>query len=79
MALFPKSFAITLPCHLMTSTIGLRTGTFARWVSFIGYACGLVLLLVIGNFAWIALLFPLWVLLVSTYILYADCRKNEAG
>ena len=60
----------------MTSTIGLRTGTFVRWVSFLGYACGLVLLLIIGDFAWIALLFPLWVLLVSTYILCADFRKK---
>lgn len=63
----------------MTSTIGLRTGTLARWVSFAGYACGLVLLLVIGDFAWIALIFPLWVLLVSTYVLYSDFRKKEAG
>ena len=33
---------------------------------------GLVLLLVITEFPWIALIFPLWVLLVSTYILYSD-------
>lgn len=61
----------------MTSTIGLRTAVLARWVSFVGYACGLVLLLVIGNFAWIALIFPLWVLLVSTYILYTDFRQKS--
>lgn len=55
----------------VTSTIGLRTGVLARWVSFAGFAFGLVLLLVITDFAWIALLFPLWALLVSTYILIA--------
>ena len=44
----------------MTSTIGMRTGVLARWVSFVGFACGLVLLLVIADFLWIALLFPLW-------------------
>ena len=55
-----------------TSTIGLRTAVLARWVSFVGYAFGLVLLLVMTEFAWITLLFPLWVLLVSTYILWAS-------
>jgi hypothetical protein len=60
----------------MTSTIGLRTAILARWVSFVGYACGLVLLLMIGNFAGITLIFPFWVLLVSTYVLYSDFRKK---
>ena len=58
----------------MTSTIGLRTGFLARWVSFVGYVLGLILLLVISDFAWIVLLFPGWVLLVSAWILVADFR-----
>ena len=56
----------------VTSTIGLRTAVLARWVSLVGFACGLVLLLAISDFAWIVLIFPLWALLVSTYILYSD-------
>jgi hypothetical protein len=60
----------------VTSTIGLRTAVLARWVSFVGFALGLVLLLVITEFAWIALVFPLWVLLVSTYILYSDFQRE---
>ena len=60
----------------VTSTIGLRTAVLARWVSFVGFAFGLVLLLVITDFAWIALVFPLWVLLVSTYILCSDFLKE---
>jgi hypothetical protein len=32
-----------------TCTIGLRTAMIPRWVAFTGYACGLVLLLVIAN------------------------------
>ena len=63
----------------VTSTIGLRTGVLARWVSFVGFACGLVLLLVITSFAWIALLFPLWVLVVSAYILYSDFRQDYSA
>jgi len=57
---------------IVTSTIGLRTAVLSRWVSFVGFAFGLILLLVITEFAWIALLLPLWVLLLSTYILIAD-------
>jgi hypothetical protein len=53
----------------MTSTIGLRTGIFPRWLSYVGFTCGLILLLAMTDFAWIALLFPLWALLVSAYIL----------
>ena len=61
----------------VTSTIGLRTGVLARWLSFVGFAPGLVLLFVITEFAWIALVFPLWVLLVSAYILYSDFQHER--
>jgi hypothetical protein len=56
----------------VTSTIGLRAAVLARWVSFVGFALGLILLFAITDFAWVALLFPLWALLVSTYILVTD-------
>jgi hypothetical protein len=59
----------------VTSMIGLRTGVLARWVSFVGFALGMVLLLIITDFAWIALLFPFWVLLVSGYILIEDATR----
>jgi len=55
-----------------TCTIALRTAIFPRFVAFSGFVCGLALLLVISNWLWIALLFPLWILLVSTQILVAD-------
>lgn len=74
-----NTFGIRMAAVFMfvTSTIGLRTAVFARWVSFSGFALGLVLLLVITDFAWIALLFPLWVLLVSTYILTANVPRGH--
>jgi hypothetical protein len=62
----------------VTSTIGLRTAVLARSVSFVGFAFGLVLLLVITEFAWIALVFPLWVLLVSAYILHSDIQRGRS-
>jgi hypothetical protein len=64
----------------VTSTIGLRTAVLSRWVSFVGFAFGLILLLVITDFAWIALVFPLWVLLLSAYILFTDFgRKHQVA
>jgi hypothetical protein len=62
----------------ITCTIALRTGVLPRWVAFSGFACGLVLLLAITNWPWIALLFPLWILQVSACILGAGfSRRNE--
>lgn len=55
-----------------TSTIVLRTAILPRWIAFSGYACAVVLLLAITNWPWIALLFPLWMLLLSGRILMAD-------
>lgn len=63
----------------VTSSIGLRTAALSRPVSVIGFAIGLVLLLFITTFAWIALLFPVWVLLVSAYLLVVDFRSNGLG
>jgi hypothetical protein len=72
-----NTFAVKMAAVFMfvTSTIGLRTGVLTRWISYVGFACGLLLLLVITDFAWIALLFPLWVLLISAYILISDFRS----
>jgi uncharacterized protein (DUF58 family) len=57
-----------------TSTIVLRTSILPRWMGFSGYACALVLLLVMTNWPWIALLFPLWMLVLSASILRAEFR-----
>jgi hypothetical protein len=60
-----------------TSTILLRTGIVRRWIPLVGYALGAALLLSIGVIVWIPLVFPLWVFLVSTAILFQD-RVTEA-
>lgn len=74
-----NTFGIRVAAVFMfvTSSIGLRTAFLPRWLAFIGFAVGLLLLLVITDFAWIALLFPAWVLLVSAYILIADLRETQ--
>ena len=57
-----------------TSTIIFRTGILPRWVAFVGFACAVVLILIITNWPWIALIFPLWMLVISTRILLAEFR-----
>ncbi len=65
---------------IVTSSIGLRTAIAPRWMAFVGYALALVMLLTITNFAWIALVFPSWVLLLSAYILFTDFgRKHQVA
>jgi len=64
---------------ISTCTIGLRSAIFPRWIAFAGYVCALVLLLVIANWKWIELVFPLWMLLVSMQILLAEFRSRHAG
>ncbi|HWB84964.1 MAG TPA: hypothetical protein VG675_12535 [Bryobacteraceae bacterium] len=58
-----------------TSTIALRTGILPRWIALSGFVCAAVLLLIITNWPWIALLFPLWMLVVSTYMLLAELHS----
>jgi hypothetical protein len=62
---------------IVTSTIGLRTAVFPRWMAFVGYVLALVMLLTISGFAWIALVFPFWVLLLSAYLLVADLSQHR--
>lgn len=57
---------------IVTSSIGLRTAIFPRWMAFLGYAMALVMLLTITEFAWIALVFPSWVFLLSVYFLLTE-------
>jgi hypothetical protein len=75
---FLNIFAIRMAGVFIFSTcvIALRTGILPRWIAFSGFACGLILLLVISNWMWIAILFPLWTILVSIHILAAQ-RKSK--
>jgi hypothetical protein len=63
---------------ISTCTIGLRFAIFPRWVAYVGYACAALLLVVIANWRWIALLFPGWMLLLSIQILVAEHRSRNA-
>ena len=63
---------------LSTCTLAIRTGIFPRWMSFLGYALGIFLLLSVGHFGWASLVFPLWTLVISVYVLLANFRSKPA-
>lgn len=59
-----------------TCTLAIRIGIFPRWMAFLGYALALFLLLSIGKFGWASLVFPLWTLVISVYVLFANFRPD---
>lgn len=73
-------FAFKMAGVFMISTcvIAVRTAIFPRWIAFSGFGCALILLLVVSNWVWIELLFPLWMLLLSVYIFTADVSNAKA-
>jgi hypothetical protein len=60
---------------ISTSTIAVRTGFTPRWIAYLGFACALLLLLSGRYIDWIFMVFPLWVLLISIYILIDNLRR----
>jgi hypothetical protein len=62
---------------LSTCTLSLRTGIFPRWMAVLGLVLALFLLLSTGSFYWAPLVFPLWVLLISVYILVVNLQKSK--
>jgi hypothetical protein len=52
-----------------SATVVLRTGILPKWFAILGYGLGLLLLLSVGIISWTPTIFPLWVLLISTFFL----------
>jgi hypothetical protein len=73
-------FAVKMASVFMisTATITLRTAFMAHWLGWLGYAIALILLLGSAILPWVELLFPLWVLLVSVFLLAASLRQTSA-
>ena len=61
---------------IATSTILLRTRLAPQWLVVAGYAAGIALLLAVGFSAWVELVFPAWVLVLSVYVLVAGARRD---
>ncbi len=65
---------------MSTATISLRTKIVPRWMALVGYPLALVLLLTGGGTTkWVPLVFPLWVLLLSAYVLFDNLRPGRAS
>jgi hypothetical protein len=62
---------------IATATIALRTGIMPRWLGLLGYACALILLITVGLTPWVEMLFPVWVFVVSMYILIATLHTPQ--
>jgi hypothetical protein len=62
-------------------TLFLRSRTVPSWMALLGYGLAALMLLRIGSInrlGWVFILFPLWVLLISAYILI-DNYRGKAG
>ena len=57
-----------------TCTISLRTRIAPRWIALLGYLVALVLLLGVETIDLIPLVFPLWIFVISVYILADNLR-----
>lgn len=64
---------------MSTATISLRTGILPRLVTFLGYGLALSLLLSSHFIDLLGLAFPLWVFIMSTFILIENLRTPRCG
>jgi hypothetical protein len=64
---------------LATSTILLRTRLAPRWLVASGYVVAVALLLTVGFFAWVELVFPAWMFVLSLYVLVVSFRHDAEG
>jgi len=62
---------------LTTCTLSLRTRILPRWMIFLGFILALFLLLSLGSVNWAPLVFPLWILLISVHILFANLKRSK--
>jgi hypothetical protein len=59
----------------VTSTITLKIRLASRWIAALGFCLGLALLFGSGITRWSVVVFPLWVLVISSYILIDNLRQ----
>jgi hypothetical protein len=57
------------------TSLGMRTGVLPRWLVLVGIGAGILLLLSPPLTAWVQMVFPTWVLLVSLTALFGSRRQ----
>lgn len=60
-------------------TLWRKTGVMPRSLTLVTYGLALVMMVSLSRNLWLALLFPVWVLLVSIYILFAGLHHRAEG
>ena len=60
---------------LSSSMVIVRTGIAPRWIAILGFVLGLIVLFGSYYLSWSVLVFPLWVLILSAYILIWNLSK----
>jgi hypothetical protein len=63
---------------ISTSTVAIYTGMAPRWIAILGYALALILLVGSYYIAWSFVVLPMWVLLISVFILIDNLRRPRA-
>ncbi|MDR3531248.1 MAG: hypothetical protein P4L90_11940 [Rhodopila sp.] len=71
------AFKMAAVFMISASTLAIRTHITARWIALLGYISAVSLLLGSDYFDRVLLVFPAWVLLVSTYILVDNLRGSS--
>jgi hypothetical protein len=61
------------------STLWLRTGVMPRLLCYLTYALVVFMLVTTSQNLWMVLIFPTWVLVISTYILILNFSRKPSG
>jgi hypothetical protein len=64
---------------ISTSTVIIYTGIVPRWIAMLGYFLALALLIGSYYMSWSFIVLPVWVLLISVYILVDNLRAPSPG
>ncbi|AMV32444.1 hypothetical protein VN12_09990 [Pirellula sp. SH-Sr6A] len=75
------TFAFKMAAIFMSvaSVIGKKTSIFPPWLTRLGTCFAVLILLLVSSYSWLSLLFPVWVLVVSIWILARDfSRPNDS-
>jgi len=63
---------------ISTCTLAIRIAIFPRWMAYLGFVLAVVMLVGSGVVYWVPLVFPLWSLVISVYVLAANLRTEVA-
>ena len=74
-------YMIKMACVFMltNSTLAIRTRLAPRWLAIVGYMVSMLLLFGSYYIRWSFVLFPLWVFLLSVYILADQENPSSEG